>query len=433
MPETELGAWVVAAHKVISKYPSDHPAFDAFDALPKAGRAGDFFSATRALGDIDSDKFEKHRKLALFKPGNAREILKHAEQLGAIEISWSRDPSLIADRFRFKKNSKQAVLDLVGQVFPLLNPTGVEKATVDLLALTLHLPQTTESLKNALAQKGYGERDVEAAVRLATEIGLTGETRETESGSTLVYNPHSFEGDPQDTYKVLNGLSVEERQKAIEIHGFILQNPGVPLPDGTDTKILKVLVKVGIVDYSRITTSGNNNGAFFATAPHIWDAFDKTAGTPLSTDLIDDAKLLLNSFRYGQYFSSPGRGQIINPKWIVNRLVADGEIATAVPVTAIGQDYPLALSRGIVNVVESPRYPGRYSMELLKTDVAVAVKEVLDHQVILPAGVAPSQEELDRAGQFISPNAVRAGVQLSDALKKHHDELVHGLRTMRRK
>jgi hypothetical protein len=432
-PEIELGAWVVAAHKVISKYPNDHPAFDAFEALPKAGKAADFFSATRALGIIDSEKFEKHRKLALLKPSIAREVLKHAEELGAIDISWSRDASLIADRFRFKKNSKEAVLDLVGTLFPLLNPTGIEKATVDLLALTLHLPQTTESLKNDLSRKGYGERDVEAAVRLATEIGLTGETQETEVGSALVYNPHSFEGDPQDAYKVLNSLNAGDRQTAIDIHQFIVQNPGVPLPEGTDKRLLKVLVKVGIVDYSRITTSGNDHGAFFATAPHVWDVFDKTAGTPLSSDLIDDAKLLLNSFRYGQYFSSPGRGKIINPQWIVNRLVADGEIATAKPVTAIGQDYPLALSRGIVNVVESPRHPGRYSMELLKTDVAVAVKEVLDHQVILPTGVAPSQEDLDRAGQFISPNIVRAGVQLSDALKKHHDELVHGLRTMRRK
>jgi hypothetical protein len=192
-PEVALGAWVVAAHKVISKYPNDHPAFDAFEALPKAGRAGDFFSATRALGAIENEKFEKHRKLALLKPSIAREVLGHAEKLGAIDISWSNDASLIADQFRFKKNSKKAVLDLIGRLFPLLNPTGVEKATIEILALTVHLPQTSESLKNELTQKGYGERDVEAAVRLATEIGLTGETRETEAGSTLVYNPHSFE------------------------------------------------------------------------------------------------------------------------------------------------------------------------------------------------------------------------------------------------
>src|SRR5579884_4302354 len=137
---------------------------------------------------------------------------------------------------------------------------------------------------------------------------------------------------------------------------------------------------------TRVSQRRPSQGAYFTTAPHIWDVFDKAAGTPVSTDLIDDAKLLLNSFRYGQFFSTPGRGKIINPSWIVNKLVSEGEIATVRPTTAIGQDYPLALSRGIVNVIESPRYPGRYSMELLKTDVALAVKEVLDHQSFLPSG-----------------------------------------------
>ena len=432
-PEVELGAWVIATHKVISKYPTDHPAFDAFDALLKAGKAGDLFSATRALGVIDGEKFEKHRKLARLKPAVARETLGHAERLGAIEISWSHDASLVADRFEFKKNSKKAVLEAVGKLFPLLQPTAVERATVELLSATLQLPKTIESLINELAAKSFKERDIRQAIRLATEIGLTGETQETESGSTLLFNPHSFEGNAKDAYTVLKNLNPTERQKALDIHQFIQQNPGVPLPVGVDAKILNLLVKVGIVDYSKITTSAGNQGAFFATAPHIWDVFDKTAGTQLSVDLIDDAKLLLNSFRYGQYFSTPGRGQIINPRWIVNKLVEEGEIATQKPATAIGEDYPLALSRGIVNIVESPRYPGRYSMELLKTDVAVAVQEVLSHQTILPAGGAPSQEELERAGQFISPSAVRADVQLSDALKKHHDELVHGLRSTRRK
>jgi hypothetical protein len=432
-PEIELGAWVIAAHKVISKFPTEHPAFDAFDALLKAGRAGDLFSATRAQGELDADKFERHRKLARLKPAVAREVLRLAEQLGAVEVSWAKDDSIVADKFKFKKNSKKSVLVAVGQLFPLLKPSAVEKATIELLSSTVRLPQTSESLKNRLARNHFNERDIDQAIKLAKEIGLTGETRETESGSTLVYNPHSFESNAEDTYAVLKSLNAVDRLSAMDVHQFILKNPGVPLPAGTDKNILNVLVKVGIVDYSQITTSAGNAGAYFATAPHIWDVFDKAAGTPLSTDLVDDAKLLLNSFRYGQFFSSPGRGQIINPSWIVNKLVAEGEIATAKPVTAIGQDYPLALSRGIVNIVESPRYPGRFSMELLKMDVAVAVKEVLDHQVILPVGGSPSQEDLDRAGQFISPSAVRASVDLNNVLRKHHDELVHGLRTTRRR
>ena len=167
-PEIELGAWVIAAHKVISKFPTEHPAFDAFDALLKAGRAGDLFSATRAQGALDADKFERHRKLARLKPAVAREVLRLAEQLGAVEVSWSKDDSIVADKFKFKKNSKKSVLEAVGQLFPLLKPSAVEKATIELLSATVRLPQTSESLKNELAARNhFSERDIDQAINLA--------------------------------------------------------------------------------------------------------------------------------------------------------------------------------------------------------------------------------------------------------------------------
>ena len=168
-------------------------------------------------------------------------------------------------------------------------------------------------------------------------------------------------------------------------------------------------------------------------APHIWGVFDKSAGTDLSQDLVDDSKLLLNSFRYGEYYSSPGRGQIKNPVWIVNALLRDGAIGVQRPATAIGEDYPLALSRGIVNVVESRLHPGRYSMELLKTDVASAVIEVLQQKTLLPKEITPSNEEIARAGQFMSPGAVRVEQEIPEELKKYHEEMIFALRTSRRK
>jgi hypothetical protein len=264
-------------------------------------------------------------------------------------------------------------------------------------------------------------------------MGLIGQTMETEGGTVLLFNPHAFESNAKDAYNVLKSLNPTERQATLDILEFIRQNPGVPLPMNTDKTLLRILVKVGVVDYSKITTTAAHKHAYFTTAPYIWDVFDKAAGTPLSTDLIDDAKLFLNSLRYGQFFSSPDRGKIIDPFWIVNALVRDGAVAVQRPVRAIGQDYPLALSRGIINVVESRRHPGRFSMELVKQDVAATVQEVLNQQRLLPQETSFSQEDLERAGQFVSPSAVRANVKLEKVLKRHHDELVFGLRTMRRK
>ncbi|MGA7460721.1 MAG: hypothetical protein WBW69_10870 [Candidatus Korobacteraceae bacterium] len=50
-PDVERGAWIIAAYKVIGDYNPDDPAFDAFEALIKAARAGELFSAIRSLGE----------------------------------------------------------------------------------------------------------------------------------------------------------------------------------------------------------------------------------------------------------------------------------------------------------------------------------------------------------------------------------------------
>jgi hypothetical protein len=71
-------------------------------------------------------------------------------------------------------------------------------------------------------------------------------------------------------------------------------------------------------------------------------------------------------------------------------------------------------------------------MELLKRDVAEAVSEVMQQRAFLPSGHVPSEEEVAKAGHFTSPGAVRVEKKLPDKLQGYHDELVMGLRTMRK-
>jgi hypothetical protein len=248
-----------------------------------------------------------------------------------------------------------------------------------------------------------------------------------------LFNPYVFEGDVVDVVRTLDALNPTERQQAQDILRHIHEQPGVPLPASSDRRILHVLIRVGLVDYSKITTAASEQGVYFATAPQSWGVLAKTTGPPLSKDLIDDSKLFLNSLRYGEFYSDPTRGKIISPYWIVNALLRDGAVGVQKPVQAIGEDYPLVWSRGIINVVESRIYPGRYSMELLKRDIASAVRDVLIAQKILPRPKTPTAEEVERAGRFVSPGAVRVEKELPPELRKYHDELIFGLRTMRKR
>lgn len=121
----------------------------------------------------------------------------------------------------------------------------------------------------------------------------------------------------------------------------------------------------------------------------------------------------------------------MDPHLIVDRLIKNGSIAVTNPATAIGEDYPLALSRGIIDVVESRMHPGRYSMHLRKRDVAEAVRDVMEQHTIMPR-VRIDSQVATKTGTFFSPASIRCQTDLPPALRQFQDSLAFELRTMRR-
>jgi len=426
--KSEQGAWVIAIYKAISQYNVDHPSFDPFKAIIIAGRAADLFSATRSLGIMTADKFDRYRKIARLKPVTAKSVLQAAEAAGFIATQMNGGS---LQEYRFLEDSKEAVLAATGAVFSGSQPTGCALAVLSLLQMTVDIPRRSEGLKNRLLKLPMQESDVDCAIQLSEALGLISVTQETLNGQTVVLNPYLFQDSPEGTDKLLLGLNAQDQELAHQILDHVRTSPGIPLPPQMSGRVLQLLIKVGLVDFSKITTTTNDKGRFFATAPTAWGIFT-AGGSTLSTDITDDAKLFLNSLRYGEFYSQPGRGQIKNPSLIVNALLRDGAIGVQRPATAIGHDYPLALSRGIINVVESRLYPNRYSMEMLKRDVVEAVGEVLEQKAFLPSGHIPTAEEVERAGTFTSPGAVRVEQKLPPMLRGYHDELVLSLRTMRK-
>lgn len=428
------GAWIIATYKALSSFDLDQPVFDPFETTIIAGRAGELFSAIRSLGYIIGTKFDAYRKLSKLRPSEAQRVLEIAEKLESVDISWSTDPDdKKVERIKFINNSKEEVFELTGKLFDNLKPTKIENAILKILSSTILIPQTVEDIKRGLITSKFSDKDADDAIKLAVSLKLINKTIETEKGQNILFNPNAFEGNAVDAFNAVNGLDSENKQKAIEILEFVKSNPGIPLKRSFDTKVIQLLINAGLIDYSRITTSTKRKNRYFPTAPHIWGVFAKSTGFLLSDDLIDDSKLLLNSLRYGQYFAESGMGVIKNPYLIVNALIRDGVIGSSRPATNIGTDYPLALSRGIVNIVESRIHPGRYSMELMKVDVAEAVRDILDKDVILPSQEKPSADDLEKAGQiFTSPHAVRVETELPNELREWQEAIIFSLRTMRK-
>jgi hypothetical protein len=431
MSNIRQGALIVTVNKILSKYNTDHPAMDPLEAIINAGRFAELLSSTRALGTIDGSKFDAYRKLSKLRPLVTRELLKIAEELGHIEIQWSDDSPKNIISFKTVDNKADIVFSAANDIFNHTNPSNEALVILLLIEQTLMIPWPIDKIKSNLAKR-FSEKYIDDAIKIAIELKLISITDETEEGEQLLFNPLSFENDASESYKVIEGLPENKKEEAIKILDYVQKNPGVPFPKGFDKQVIDLLINLGIIDYSKITTASKNH-RYFPTTPYVWGTLQDLAGTPISNDLIDDAKLLLNSFRYGQFFSPSSKGRIKDPAWIVNALLREGTIGVVRPATAIGTDYPLPLSRGIVNIVESRMYPGRYSMELMKIDVAEAVRDVLVYKALPPSFKQPSDEDLQRVGQFSSPATVRVETELPENLQKMHEELIFNLRTLRKR
>lgn len=379
-----------------------------------------------------SSKFEVYRKYSRLKQLQVADVFKRLESLGAVDVHWktNSDPPVVF-RISALVTTKAAVLASAAKLFEQLGPSGRARAALEVLDATVHVPVPEDKLTAYIVNKGYSSEVVSGAIADLIGIELLSRTSETESGSQLIYNPHVFQKNASDAYKALSALNSKDREHALKLLEHVRTQPGVPFPTSVDNHIVALLAKTGMIDISGLQLKSGITPKEFPTAPDIWGVFSHSQDGALSKDLIDDSKLLLNSLRYGEIYSPPGKGRINDPVVLVDALIRKGQVG---PATAIGDDYPLPLVRGIVNITESRLYPGRFYMELRKKDVAEAVSDVLSQNAILPVGDIAVPEILQKGGgSFYSPLQIRSKKTLPKNLIEARDNMAFDLRTYRKR
>ena len=425
------GGWIVASYKAFSCFDLEDIVFDPYEATILAGKAAELLSSIRSLGKISGKKFDVYRKLAHLKPRDATLVIRELETLQSIDISWEATGSESQIKhIQSLCTTKAEVFEVTAKLFRSSMPSPKALASVQVLDLTLQMPVRELDILATLNAHRFHDDAAQGAINDLVAFKLISRTKEKESGEFLIYSPYSFSQNATDAYQVLKSLPRKTQSEALSILEHVRNKPGVPFPSNMDRSIIALLAKSGIVDISGVQVKGGVANREFPTAPHIWGALSKASGGPtLSADLIDDSKLLLNSLRYGEFYSSSSRGRINDPAVLVNALIQRGQVG---PATAIGEDYPLPLARGIVSIAESRIFPGRYFMELRKQDIAEAVKDILEQNTILPAGDVRTTEILERPGAFRSPEEVRLKKELPRELESIRDSLAFDLRTLRK-
>lgn len=429
--QVRVGGWIAAIYKAIRCYDVDDPAFDHFEATIASGKTADFLSSIRALGKVGRTKYDVYRKLSRLRSRQATEVLLELEKDGTVEVEWNKadDPATV--NFVTCNATTPAVLAASANLFESSSPSPRARAAITALDATVHFPVPQSKVLEQLVGAGFSAATASQTLDELVSLQLLARTDEREAGQPLLYNPHVFRHNAKDAYKVLSALQPNDRDAALEVLEHVRKKPGIPFPTGTNKKIVALLTKAGIIDISGVQLKSGATQREFPTSPDIWGVFTQGTDGGLSKDLIDDSKLLLNSLRYGELYSPPGRGRINSPAVLVGALISRGEVG---PATAIGEDYPLPLARGIVNITESRMQPGRFFMELRKTDVAESVRDVLEQNVILPAGEMPTPEILQSSGgTFQPPEHTRMRRQLPSELLEARDSLAFELRTYRKR
>jgi hypothetical protein len=425
------GAWLTVLYKAFAPYDQAAPAFDPYEATILAAKAGTLLSSIRSLQSVERQQLDVYRRLARLKAREMQTVLNELQKLGIVSLqTLSPDGEPVLHALETTASSRSSVLKAAGKLFESLGPSDQERATLAVLELTLPVPIPRSEVISRIAALGHAESVIKAAVTHLVSLNLIGVTTETTGGEPILYNPYAYAAPSLDVSKILKALKSVPYEKALAILEHIKTKPGVPLPADADQNVLTLMIKMGLVDNSAILARGGAHKQEFPTLPHVWGVFGVDSDSVLSEDLIDDSKLLLNSLRYGQFYSVSSRGRIDNPWVLIDRLISRGEVG---PATAIGEDYPLPLARGIVSIVESRLYTGRFHMQLRKTDVAEAVRDILEQSAILPEQPSVSADQLGTTGEYFAPEVVRIEKQLPTELKRAADALAFELRTHRKR
>jgi hypothetical protein len=249
------------------------------------------------------------------------------------------------------------------------------------------LPRSSDELTDAITGAGFSEQDAVETLALQETLSLVKVERAPEyDEQALYYNEHAFASAPGKIAKAIRSLDSGRRQDVSDILERVEQRPGYPLSRlaSMPQDVVNLMEGVGLLDATQVR-SEHAEEVFFTSPQLKGISIDKA---PLSADVFHKAKLLLASLRFGELKSASWRGSIATYEKmlnIVNKLLRNEWVG---PCTAIGQDYRLLESDGVV--ATRPATSGwqtkydMFEMRLRQKEVGVLVKQMLEFGRVVP-------------------------------------------------
>lgn len=369
------GAWVVHHGRKTATTVNGAAEFPALDTAGKAASLLSQLAASHQI-TIEKTKVDAFGKAAGLNPRlELPELLRVLESRRLIARSAAGDVEVLG-------LTSAAAVQHAAEIFEDQGPTPEERASIALAEVTSNAPTPAASVQEFVSDEFRMTSSVAQEFLLRSEtVGFVdAEGRDTDK---LYFNGNLFKRDNLTKIaRVLDSLSISDRSKTSELDELLGHRGCVHIDEADKilgSPLFEKLKAAGMYDISYVA---NPSGEFgFVTRPAAFHKFND----PLVDDAFDLAKALVAALSYGMTQSAAGRGRISMIGALLRKLIA-GE--TVGPATAIGEDYRVLETKGVLRVTKARPYG--YTMRLLKRDIGEMALRVLT------TGDAASSNVLDR-------------------------------------
>ncbi|HEV7857982.1 MAG TPA: hypothetical protein VGO91_05070, partial [Pyrinomonadaceae bacterium] len=304
-------------------------------------------------------------------------------------------------------DSAAHLYEVVGQVWEMLDPSLIERGAIYVLKHTFIMPRTHSEEVGLLGKDGLSDEHAESTLGVTTSFRLVQSFAGKGLDESVLFNPYIWRANQEKIAHAIVHLPSAERSVINASIETVSKWQAYPL---ASLQVSKELItnshSIGLIDLVEVYTGSGDKQEFVFT-PHLTTHPDVTR---LADDLLNDVRAVLACVSYGEHYSRISRlGGEHRDKTIntLRKLLRQGEAGDA---TAIGVDYQLLESRGIITAIPTSTWPGgRFKMELLRSEpIEIALKVIEDAVNSNTAGpLLVHTKNLDPASFFAAPEQTR--------------------------
>jgi len=260
------------------------------DITKSIGDIARFAANTRQSGTLDERQLAGIANALKISYGTLRtNILYELEDLGWVQI--------ISKGSRIKKIDEnipplQDILGTLGKKWEEMEPTEIDRASVNSLSLLSKKPATKEAL---ISELGINDESLETTLEYGEQTSYLGTFKSETLEEDVVWTPLYWAGKMDEVLKFLNRQTYENFEIIGNITKGFLQYQGRPIDQIGEQKSL-INAGVGQGYFPSVAVKDRNGVSheyIFAATPHF-------EAEP-ENDIFEKARLIVSCIRHGQY------------------------------------------------------------------------------------------------------------------------------------